>query len=424
MTWRTALGGADLSEFEIAIEETLVAAAGDPTMPRPKASLQLYANLSDDPMVAEIVRRSRGKRLSLKDMVLIQAAIIAALDQQITDQKNEIARYARELRPWNRAREVFTGPLLGGGTERRAWSGGGGDDGPPDGSDRMPDSSEPHWFLKYLTLRNVLGVLTVSLAAAWAVFAWTNRHHTDLIKVYQEQVAEARATSSDLSEKNEMLKTDLGELKSLVADKEHELDRLQNELDDAAADRASLSEELAALKAAHEDELAVEQAAANARLAELQNIIESLESEDKKVVTDLQAKLDEAKAKVADLNTKHQRALERASGLERTISEQESRIAEAKKRETDWERRFEESETTRNWQSGSISALKTQVADTRLQHDQAVRAWNTLLEYLNDIGFNRKSGTASVERKAMRKYVSDLGIIVQQVPGMAQQISN
>src|SRR5690349_9172301 len=83
-------------------DENMLTRYLDPSADKPSA--RMYANLSSDPVLAEVIRR---KQPSYREMLMVVSAIVASLDDRIGELESE-------RRGWDRATHLLNVPLFAG----------------------------------------------------------------------------------------------------------------------------------------------------------------------------------------------------------------------------------------------------------------------------------------------------------------------
>lgn len=315
-----------------------------------KASSKIYQNLASDPVISDL---SNKKQFTYRETLILVSTVVGALDEKIESLE-------RQAGNWSQIKSSINSPLIGSGNRDS------------NGGEPAPDQNETNWFLKYLTLRNVLGVLVVVLSMSAGFFSFINKDYRALI-----QAEEAKAEK--------------------------------------------YAEELVSVKSENED-LTLE-------LKELQIVKENIESrlvsaDDQ--ITELESKLESARTKVdqsqvqsatqqADLNSQLIVQTNRADQLERQYNEE---VLDRKK----WEDIAKQKETTLAQRSSEFQDLERQLYSKKQELDQLINTWNQLLVYLGGKASGRFSPSIEVKVSNLNDHIDDVIEATGKLNGMRSKI--
>jgi len=307
-----------------------------------KASARIYANIASDPVIAEVTKR---KKLNYREMLLVGGGVVGALDDRIQELE------ARDG-SWRRLTGAINAPLL--------LSAPSSDSKDIDDKEPEIDPAETQWFLKYLTLRNVLGSLVVVISLAAGFFAWWNQDYRSMI---------------DGSEKRAK------KLAEEVLKKDQEIRTLQEQQRTQATEISSIEGLLKGVQDAKKK--------AENRVAKLESQRDKQAASTNAVSVDLAKELGDAKGAVAEFETKF--ANERV---------------ESKR----WKKLAGQHEKTAKERSEQLAIADRRASEAVASKDKTVDAWNQLLFFLEQekepLGRNIQFKTKALEEqlKELERY--------------------
>ncbi|KXJ04364.1 hypothetical protein AC249_AIPGENE18624, partial [Exaiptasia diaphana] len=320
-----------------------------------KASARIYANIATDPVVAEISRR---KKLNYREMLLVVSGVVGSLDDKIEELE-------RSVGTWRQVSSAMNSPLI---AVDRAQ--------PADSiSDEVPeqdiDLAEAHWFLKYLTLRNVLGVLVVVLTLSSSFFAFWNKDYRSLIDGAKKRAATAE---SELLEAKKKIR----ELEEEKANSGFEIRRLGGLLGAAEDAKEDLRK----------------------RNGELESRFTQQVSQSTAQSVDLAKELGDAKA----LATRF-----------------ESERDEARRELSRWKGLAQQHERTSGSRATALSAEESKSSTLASERDDAVTAWNQLVGFL---GTKKKGWPAEITVRVsdLETQLSELETFTKKIDGMRRNL--
>jgi hypothetical protein len=298
-------------------------------------SARIYNNLASDPVIGELSKR---KKLNYRETLLIVSTVVASLD-------DEIRRLQEFEKRWEGFRSAMNAPLLAAPVKELKEG------------EAPPPPAEPNWFLRYLTLRNVLGVLVVVISLSAGFFAWLNKDYRSLLDGRDKRLSDAQQEITRIS-------TEKNTTEGLLTQEKATSQRLNSE-------RASFESRLTAT----ED--------ANKKLAndfkELQDSKLKQLTADVKVTAEAQAK---------------------AVSLQRDLDAQIKKTDEATKSVEFWKGELEKerSKVVAKTTEANTKAEESRKISTQLE--ASTDAWNSLVDFLTN-NTNRK------ELQLTRKDLSD-----------------
>jgi flagellar motility protein MotE (MotC chaperone) len=320
-----------------------------------RPSTDIYRNLFSDPIFAHLADR---KKLSYRELLLVVTTVVGALDKELVLLRRSSARYER-------VNSIINAPLISPQSVKKTE---GQDDEPGEEGKDKAGKEESHWFLRYLTLRNVLGALVVAISLAGGFFAWLNQDYRSILDARKERVKDLEGQierfTKQISEKDQEFFKSVDKLRSAETARDQLGGRLQGAEDQVKSLQASIRSL---------------QQASGAQASAVQSV-EELKAELERVRTEKGAS-DQASAEWRS----------RYNELNARIREKESLVTQKE--------------------------LELSKADSRLRN--SVDAWNQLLTYLYSHSTTYKT---EVQRSYLDAQLKTLADYTRDVPNMKQAL--
>lgn len=322
-------------------------------------SAAVFHSMAGNPLMAEVVGR---KKFSYRELVIIANTVIGGLDNEVI----RLRRYEKSMLQTlgTAINQPLFLPAPAPGNPGKAQAKGKDD---PD-----PDPVEIHWFAKYLTLRNILGVLVVVITLSAGFFAWFNKDYRSLLEAKDGRVSEANQRIEEAGKKSAEIEKQLAIRNTEFDAQVSEVGRLRGDLTKLEALNKSLQTKL--------DETTANKTAAAG--------------------SESQALLAKEKT-IGELNTK-------IAGIVGSIATAESNGKQ-------WKERYDESQKAVAEKSSQMTAAEQKLARANGQLNNAVNAWNDLIGYLYE---KDKWGKIEVATDLVKKKLQNLESKTSAVDGM------
>jgi predicted nucleic acid-binding Zn-ribbon protein len=293
------------------------------------------------------------KKLNNRELAIMASTVVGALDAQIAalmaeikELKEEILRLRKEGRVLEKMSQIINAPLFLVASEKQPItetpSGGtqeGAEAEPASESKAALDKAENEWFVRHLTLRNVLATTVVLIGMAAGFFAWFNKDYRSLLQAKDARILEmtsevSRALTLNASNVN------------VVADKEVEIKKVNSDYRSLEIRNGTLEERISVMDAEHK------------RI--LEKAMSSTTTDAKEQIK-LTEEVGRANSKITGLEAELKAAKEKLQAMDKTLNGALETIRDARR----------DGEVARSRQA-QISA----------QLNDAVSAWNQLVTYL------------------------------------------
>lgn len=311
---------------------------GDDTKP----SSEIYRNLASDPVFSYLSTR---KKLSYRELLLVVSTVVSSLDKELLQLRKSEERLVR-------LKSFVNAPLLEPYSESKGRDG---------SQESGPSPAEAHWFLKYLSLRNVLGALVLTLSLSGGFFAWWNQDYRSLLDARKERVSELEKLNNSFA--------------NTIKERDKELAALRNQL-----------------------------GAAEGRLQGAEDHAKSLESSIEKLQT-----ASGAQSVVAESAESLKVDLEKIRG-----EKEQYRTAA-----TEWQTKYNEQNNKISDKDSLLTQKDLELSKRDGQVRDAVDAWNQLLTYLYS---KSNGGMVEVKSAYLKDQLKSLSEYTSRVPNMKQEL--
>jgi hypothetical protein len=190
----------------------------------------------------EVVRRLKGSPFFRPDtntdgsitehtLLTIASVVIAAADREIAT-----TQLVRERLVW------WNSPLFQKPVTDADVSGAGGGVG-DDGNERN-DPQEFAFFSKYLTLRNIVGVVVAITLTAWTIFNWVDSKNAVEVQHWKDKLTTAEAEQKSLQDRFDFIDKHSGEQDTELKETRGKLDKAKQDAADAKVSIQGLTDKL------------------------------------------------------------------------------------------------------------------------------------------------------------------------------------
>ena len=396
----------------------LLAQIVDPLSDRPSA--RVYENMKADPVVGEILGR---KKVTYREMALVASAVVATLDDHIRKLEERVEALEPIEQRWKRLGTVINAPLIGG---PGAVFNGDDDALEGDESNRFSEekahsasNEESAWFLRYLTLRNILGVLLIVITLSASFFAWYNRDYRSQLSLKDSELTTRRAQVSELTTERNQLTTQISEYADRSREQKAEFERLGLELEASRRVEDQLRTQLSEQRTGHSTALQQLQTSHREELGRLQDQLGKTGEEQVRLLQDqiaqLRSQLEGTAGELSTLQGKERNQAEELATLRATSAGTADELQR-------WKDLYAGMKQERDSLADKATALEAEVAEAEFQVGQARTAWNLLIEYLGKKRAGGRSGDVTLLRRDLDDQMTTIRGWAQQVPGMTQRI--
>ncbi len=312
-----------------------------------KASSKIYQNLATDPILADLIEK---KKFTYRETLIEVSTVVGALDEKIETLQ-------KQANNWSQIRAGLNTPLIKINSSTEAGN-----------SLKDSNNIEEKWFLKYLTLRNILGFFVIFISMSAGFFSFLNKDYRSLIqaegakaKQYADELTEVTSKKNEVSLKLKELEITNINLESRLAAADEQIDKLDKDLNST------------------------------------KTIVDRTEVKNATQQADLNSQL------VIETN--------RANQLEDSYNKE---ILDRKK----WEEIAKEKEKSLNQRSQEVMELERSHYAKKQELDSMVNAWNQLLVYIGGKAKGRLRPAIEVKVSKVNDHIEGVVDSIGQIDGM------
>lgn len=385
-------------ENEIILEEVFLSNEDKP-------SARIYKNLASSPVIHEILKRK--KKLSYSDMALISSSIVASLDDQIEtlEKKQKVAE---------KVAGFINEPLF----VKQSTD----NDNANTQHESKPDElREQHWFLKYLTLRNILAITFIVVTSGASFFSWYNQDYKSQIGLKNGEIKELQEKLKNSNYNISNLKGEIKILKDKYESQDEKIKKSKLDLDASNQAFQTLKIELENTKTDHSKEINELQQKYNQDIDTVRAQLTQTSDVRVASLTDQIKNLTNSLSTVTKEKNSFNQQYNKVSG---ELSLAQADIKNMGEDVEHWKAKYDAMKVEKDAYETKVGVKDKQLSELEEQRNSARSAWNLLLGYLKKKDVGGRWGTAKLDREDTDDYIKTLESYSSKVTGMTKKIND